>query len=456
MKVIPFVHEGLGNSSYLVGLPNGEAVVVDPDRNASRYFVAAEANGFRLTKALEIHLHADFVSGSHELASRGVTIWAPATAELDFSHTPVTPSSELQLGGVLCSPVGSPGHTPEHLAYALHAPSGPPLLFSGGSLLAGGAARTDLIAPGQTEVLTRQEFHSIQHAFAHLPDETQLLPTHGGGSFCSSGGSGERTSTLGFERRHNAILEHRDEEEFVRWFPSTFPAAPDYFFKLRPINRRGARLARDIALPRPLGADEFAAAMADGAVVVDTRPQAEFMTAHIPGSLSNTFRDVFATWLGWLVPLDANLLFIAGDEHIDEVVNEALLVGFERFAGVLDGGIAAWEGTGRNLKSAPLVDGRAAAEALADGVVAVDVREDSEYRQEHIPGAIHIPLGSLQKRLAEVPRDRELVTYCGHGERSATGLSILQRAGFTQVSNLDLGIGGWAAAGGGLERTAAP
>jgi rhodanese-related sulfurtransferase/glyoxylase-like metal-dependent hydrolase (beta-lactamase superfamily II) len=447
MKVIPFVHEGLGNSSYVVELPSGDAVVIDPDRNVGRYLAAAEANGLRLAHALETHLHADFISGSHELASRGVTVWAPAAAGLEFDHKPVTPSAELRLGGVACSAIGSPGHTPEHLAYTLQPPSGPPMLFSGGSLLAGGAARTDLIAPRQTETLTRQQFHSIHEAFAHLPDATHLLPTHGGGSFCSSGASGERTSTLGFERRHNAVLEHRDEDEFVRWFPGTFPAAPDYFFKLRPINRRGARLGRDITSPPLLDADAFAAAMAEGAVVIDARAQAEFMAAHIRGSLSNTFRDAFATWLGWLVPLEASLLFVPGDARIEDIVGEALLVGFERFAGLLAGGMAAWTRGGRSLESAPLIDAEAATKTLAAGGIAIDVREDSEYCQEHIPGALHIPLGSLSRRLGDVPRDRPLVTYCGHGERSATALSLLRRAGFERVLNLDLGIGAWQDAG---------
>jgi len=447
LKVLSFVHEGLGNSSYLVELPSGEAVLVDPDRSVGRYLAAAQANGWRIEHVLETHLHADFVSGSRELAAvSGATIWGATDAKLAFPHNPIGAAETITIGGVGVDPIGSPGHTPEHLSFAVRLPSGEPMLFSGGSLMVGGAARTDLIAPDQTEQLTRLQFRTLHHAFEALPDETVLYPTHGGGSFCTAGSGSERVSTLGTERRSNPLLEIRDEDEFARWFPSTFPAAPDYFFRMRGVNQAGPRLRREIVPPPSLSPADFEQAMRAGALVVDTRPQAQFMSAHIPGSVSNTFRDAFATWLGWLVAPDVPLLFVTGDERLEDLLDEALLVGYERFSGVLAGGIAAWEASGRSLESARLVDGAEAARELAEGALAIDVREDNEYRESHIPGALHIPLGSLAKRLAEIPRGRPLVTYCGHGERSATGLSLLRAAGFEKVTNLDLGIGGWASA----------
>jgi glyoxylase-like metal-dependent hydrolase (beta-lactamase superfamily II)/rhodanese-related sulfurtransferase len=456
MKVVPFIHEGLGNSSYLVGLPNGEAALFDPDRTVARYLAAAEANGWRIAYVFETHLHADFVSGARELAeTSGATLWAASEARLQFAYQPLVPGQAVQAGGTEVGVVGSPGHTPEHVAFTLRGPSGPPMLFSGGSLMVGGAARTDLIAPAQTEPLTRLQFRTLHTAFEALPDETLLYPTHGGGSFCSVGSGTARTSTLGLERRSNPVLEVRDEEEFVRWFPSTFPAVPDYFFRMRAVNQAGPLLRSEIVPPPSLLPGDFEQAMRSGALVVDTRPQAEFLASHIPGALSNTFRDAFATWLGWLVPPEVPLLFVTGEERIEDVVDECLLVGYERFAGVLADGIAAWTSSGRAVESARLVDAMAASRALAAGAVAIDVREDSEYDDSHISGALHIPLGSLAKRLPEVPRGRPLLTYCGHGERSATALSILQHAGFDQVINLDLGIGGWETAGEPLERMAA-
>lgn len=410
MKVLPFIHEGLGNSSYLVGLPNGEAALFDPDRTIARYRAAAEANSWQITHVFETHLHADFVSGARELAeTSGATLWAASDARLAFPYQKLVSGQAVQAGGVEVSTIGSPGHTPEHLAFTLRPPSGPPMLFSGGSLMVGGAARTDLIAPEKTEFLTRLQFQTLHHAFEALPDETVLYPTHGGGSFCSAGSGSERTSTLGVERRSNPVLHVRDEDEFARWFPTTFPAAPDYFYRMRGVNQAGPRLRREIAPPPSFPPDDFEQAMRAGALVVDTRPQAHFMAAHIPGSISNTFRDAFATWLGWLVAPDVPLLFVTGDERLDDVLDEALLVGYERFAGVLEGGIIAWEASGRTVESAGLVDGTEAARELAEGALAIDVREDNEYRESHIPGALHIPLGLLARRLAEIPDRKSVV-----------------------------------------------
>jgi rhodanese-related sulfurtransferase len=325
------------------------------------------------------------------------------------------------------------------------------VLFSGGSLLAGGTARTDLIAPDQTAALTRAQFRSITRAFRDLEDETLLLPTHGGGSFCSAGSGGERTSTLGHERRTNPLLAFDDEDSFADWFPTTFPAAPAYFFRLRAVNRAGPRLRELIAPPAALPAREFDRAR-PGAVVLDLRPQAEFMRGHIPGALSIAFRDAFATWLGWLVPPESRLLFVLGAEPLRAVLDECLLVGYEQFAGALAGGMPAWESAGLPVEQAKLIDARAAKELLQDGAVALDVRERDEFQAGFIPGAIHVPLGEMASQTLPFAPDTPIVTYCGHGERSATGLSILAARAFRNVVNLDGGIGAWAASKFPLQR----
>jgi rhodanese-related sulfurtransferase len=171
------------------------------------------------------------------------------------------------------------------------------------------------------------------------------------------------------------------------------------------------------------------------------------MAGHVPGALSNTYRDQFATWLGWLVPEDAPVVLVVGREPIEQVLDECMLVGYERFAGVLRGGMAAWDAAGLPVDWAPLVDATAARGMVAAGALALDVREPGEYDAGHIPDAKHIPLGQLDQRFAELPRDRPVVTYCGHGERSATGLSLLRRRGFRDVANFDGGFESWQAAG---------
>ncbi len=447
MNIVPFVHEGLGNSSYLVGLPNNEALLVDPDRNVDRYLRAAEDRGWRVTAVLETHLHADFVSGTHELGSRREVstthLFVPAGSDARFPHQPVTAAEPIALGGIEVEAVASPGHTPEHLSYVLRATQGPPALFSGGSLIVGGAARTDLLSPEQTEPLTRHQHETVHHAFETLPDETLLYPTHGGGSFCSTGAGGERTSTLGAERASNPVMSVTDEEEFVRWFPGTFPAAPAYFFHMRPINQAGATPLRDLPAPPALSPADFEARRAAGARVVDVRQVADYSPVHIPGALNNAFRDSFGVWLGWLVPLDTPLLLVLGEEPLDRVLEEARLVGFERIEGVLEGGMDGWRRAGLEVQSAEFSGGREARDALRSGAVAVDVREPDEYASGHIEGAIHLPLGDLPGRVGEVPQDRPLVVYCAHGERASSAASILERSGRGPILTVDGGYEAW-------------
>lgn len=448
MDILPFVREGLGNSSYLVATGDGTALLIDPDRTAQRYFDAAHERGWRIEAVLETHLHADFVSGAREVAAAcGATLFVPRDADSAFEHRAVAPGERLTLHGMDVEVIASPGHTPEHVAYVARSARGPASLFSGGSLIVGGAARTDLIAPEMTDELTHAQYRTLRTAFAALGDETLLLPTHGAGSFCSAGSSGDRTSTLGAERAHNQAMRIDDEEAFARWFISTFPAIPAYYARMRPLNQRGPRLRGDIAMPPPLTAGEFDAARA-GATVVDLRPGPEYMRAHIPASLSNAIRDAYAVWLGWLVPEDASLLFIAQDAAaLARAIDESLLVGYERFAGYLDGGFAAWERAGLPAASAPLDSVAEARAALIAGATPLDVREPDEYRGGHIEDAIAAPLGTLPARVAELRERGPLVVYCGAGERSTTAVSLLERAGVRDARNLAGGLDAWRDAG---------
>lgn len=448
MNIVPFIHEGLGNSSYLIGREGGGAILADPDRTTQRYLDAAAARGWRIDSVIETHLHADFVSGAHELAAAmGATLFISEGEGLRLPHQGVAGSARWTFDGVEIESIASPGHTPEHMSYVIRTGSHPPALFSGGSLMVGGAARTDLIAPEMTDTLTRAQYRTLKTAFSTLPDETGLYPTHGGGSFCSAGGSGgSRTSTLGAERSANPLLAFDDEDEFARWFPTTFPSAPAYYFRMRAFNQAGPRLRRDIQPPPALSPADFNDMQRD-AVVIDTRPIAAYATSHIPGSISIAFRDVFAVWLGWLVPEAARLLFVAGDTPPERLIDESLLVGYERFAGVLDGDLRAWEDAGLPVASAGLVGAAEARRSLLDGATALDVREPDEYGGGHLADAIHVPLGQLASRVDEVPRDRPIVAYCGHGERAATAVSLLERSGRTALLNLDGGIGAWSDAG---------
>lgn len=443
MKVFPFVHEGLGNSSYLVQLTPESALLVDPDRSIGRYLQEAESRRLRIVGVLETHLHADFVTGSRELLElTGVEPYASRAGHVQFAHQGVAPGDTFAVEGAQVRIIGSPGHTPEHISYVLQTPRAePPVLFSGGSLIVGGAARTDLVSPGLTGELTRAQYRTLKHAFTGLPDETLLYPTHGGGSFCSAGASSERASTLGRERASNPLLAFTDEDEFTHWFPTTFPGAPDYFFKMRPINQAGPHLRREVVDPRPFSPDEFNALMSTS-LVVDTRPIQEYQQSHIPNSLSIAFRPSFATWLGWLVPLGTPLLFVIGDERLDRVIEESLLVGQENFVGWLRGDVQAWARAGLPTRVTPSIEPDDAERLLQQGALALDVREPSEFETGHLDQAINIPLGSLPKSAASVQEGAPIIAYCGHGERSTTGISLLERNG-TEAWNLAGGFDAW-------------
>ena len=447
MEIVPFVHEGLGNSSYLVGLGNGDAVLVDPDRTAARYLAAAEERGWRIIAAFETHIHADFVTGAPEVIDAlGAPVYVSHEAPMAYPHKGLEHGERFRLDGAGIEVIASPGHTPEHVSYVLRTVEGPPALFSGGALTAGAAARTDLLSPELTEPLTRAQYRTLRNAFNALPDETLLLPTHGAGSFCAAGSPGERTSTLGRERASNPLLRYDNEDEFTRWFPTTFPAVPAYFARMRDVNQAGPRLRREITMPRELPPDEFREAAKD-AMIVDVRPVEDYTRAHVPGSLSIAFRPAFATWLGWLVPLGTPLLFVTGSAPVDDVIDESLLIGQERLVGRLEGGLQAWERSGMPLRSLVLTSPREAQEYIGDGAALVDVREPDEFSVGHIGGAMQIPLGRLPQELDRIPRDRPLLTYCAMGERSTTAASILERNGFTEVRNLEGGIDAWRAMG---------
>lgn len=434
------VDEGLGNSSYLVDLGDGRALAVDPSRDPHPYLKEAEKRGLRIAFSAETHLHADFVSGSRELAAQGAEVLASAAADLQFPHRPLQDGDEVELGGLTLRALATPGHTPEHLSYLLLDGPSPVALFSGGSLLVGAVARTDLISPERTEALARDLYRSIHERLLSLPDDLAVYPTHGAGSFCSAPAGGERTTTIGRERRNNPLLAAPDEDTFVARLLGGLGTYPTYFLSLREVNRRGPRVLSPFPQLPVLTPAEVRNLAIDGAEIVDARPVAAFADGHIPGALSIELRPAFASWLGWLVPADRPSVFVLDQhQHADELVRQALTIGYERLAGVLGGGIEAWQKAGYEVEAIPLVR----PDRLAGPVL--DVRQDSEFLAEHIPGSLHVELGRLPE--VDVPAG-PLVIACGHGQRAMTGASVLARRGRRDLAVLDGSPAEWASSSG--------
>lgn len=448
IEIQPIVDEGLGNAAWLVDLEEGRALVIDPSRDPTPYFDLARRRGLRVAWAAETHLHADFLSGSRELAAASrARILAPRASRLAFDHQGLDDDQEVDLGGLTLRAVATPGHAPEHLAYLLLDGGRPQAVFSGGALLVSAVARTDLVAPEQTEPLALAAWRSLHQRLLTLPDELAVYPTHGAGSFCAAATGGQRATTIGAERTANPLLNAPDADAFVARLLGGLGSFPPYFLRLRARNQAGPRLlGQDWRALPALPPDSVRDLVAGGAVLVDARPIDRFAAGHVPGALSMALRPQFATWLGWLVD-DTRPLVVVLDQDQDrgELVRQCRTIGYERLAGELAGGMAAWRAAGLPERRTATVP----ADQLggAPGTV-LDVRQTSELAAGHLPGAVAIELGTLAATGTRDVPHRPLTVMCGHGERAMTAASLLERDNGRQVRVLLGGAEEWEAATG--------
>ena len=443
-KIVPIVDEGLGNSAYLADVGDGQALAVDVPRDLRAVYAAAHRHGLKIAFAADTHLHADFLSGVLQLAAAdGAQILASASGARTFGHRGLADGDEVDMGGLTLRAWATPGHTAEHVAYLL-VDGGQVLgVFTGGSLLVGAAARTDLSGPEQTESLARSQYASLGRLLT-LPDVTPVFPTHGAGSFCSAPPGAERTTTIGAEKAANPLLAAGDEDTFVKALLASLGTFPGYFLRLPEENRRGPAIVASAPALVPLTTSQVRALQNEGGQVIDVRPVADYAAGHIPGSLAIPLRGAFATWLGWLVPDPATpLIIVAGPgQDLGEVIWQALKIGYDTLAGTLAGGMPAWEAAGQPVAATPLLT-----PGQVDPAAVIDVRQAGEYAAGHLPGAASIELGALAAGAAGLV-GRRVVTMCGHGERAATAASVLERAGHTGVAVVDGGPPDWAGATG--------
>jgi rhodanese-related sulfurtransferase/glyoxylase-like metal-dependent hydrolase (beta-lactamase superfamily II) len=440
--LIPLVDEGLGNSAYLADLGGERALAVDPPRDLRALRRAASRRGLRVAFAADTHLHADFLTGAVQLAADdGAAVLAAAAGHRAFPHTPLADGDETDLGGLTLRALATPGHTGEHLSYLLLDGSRELGVFTGGSLIVGSAARTDLLGASRAEELARAQYQSLRR-LAMLSDATAVWPTHGAGSFCSAPPGTARVTTIGAEKASNALLAAPDEDTFTRRLLASLGSYPAYFARLAEVNRRGPALVTSAPGLAPLTPAGLRSLTGGGGQVIDVRPVADFAAGHIPGAVSIPLRGQFATWLGWLIPDGVPLGFVlAGSQDPAEVAWQALKIGYEDLAGQLDGGMAAWHADGGPAGKTEMVTaGRIGSRPV------LDVRQAAEYASGHLPGAVHVELGDLPARIQDSPAGA--VVMCGHGERAMTAASLLQRAGHRGLAVLDGGAPDWAAATG--------
>jgi hydroxyacylglutathione hydrolase len=462
VRVTQFRIDGLGHLSTLVAdETSGVAAIVDPRRDVDVYLDAARAADLRITHVVETHLHNDYVSGGRELATlTGATHLIGAGARLAHDHTPAGDGDIFEVGSVRFTTRDTPGHTPEHVSYAVADASRadePFLLLTGGSLLVGAVGRTDLLGAENAVPFAAAMYRSIHDVLLAHEDSVMVYPTHGAGSLCSTGISSTSWSTIGFERRHDPLLAPMEVDAFARALLAGQPTFPRYFARMRPTNQAGPRLlGASVPAIAPLAGDDLEGALGRGAIVVDARSTEAHAVARVPGSLSIPAGSSFGTWLGWMVDADTPVvLLVHREEDLDELARQAVRIGYEAVAGYIDGGFAGWRRSGR-----PVEVGRAygvddLARDLASGgetaPFVIDVRQAAEYEAGHVPGAVHIGAGELADRLESLPSGRPIAAICASGYRSSVAASLLRARGFGRVEAVRGGVPDWAARGYAVE-----
>ncbi|HEX6970144.1 MAG TPA: MBL fold metallo-hydrolase [Micromonosporaceae bacterium] len=442
----------LSQASYLIGdETSGQAVVVDPRRDISEYLADAEAHGLTIVGVINTHFHADFLAGHLELAAAtGAWIGYGWRADAEYPIRKLTDGERISLGDVTLQIMETPGHTPESISILVyeHATDTVPYgVLTGDALFIGDVGRPDLLASfGVTaEELGQMLYDSVHNKLMALPDEVRVFPAHGAGSACGKNLSTERQSTIGEQRRTNYACAPMSQEEFLALVTAGQPAAPKYFAYDAVLNRKNHELFDEGIVPRPLTAEEFLAARAEGAVVVDARDPQEFAAGHVRGAVNVPADGRFAETAGAVVKPDERVLVVAPQDREDEIVTRLARIGFDQVVGYLREPEAAFLGMVAEMGRASRLTATDLREALSrpEPPVVVDVRNIGEREQGAIEGSLHIPLAELPGRIDEVPTDRPIVVHCAGGYRSSVAASLLRRAGRADVSDLLGGYGAW-------------
>lgn len=454
----------LAHASYLIG-SEGEAAVVDPQRDVDQYINEAEAEGLKIKYVIETHLHADFVSGHRELAERtGAEIVFGEKAGAAFPYRAVKDGDEIKLGKVVLRFLETPGHTPESISILVidtAVSNEPQKVLTGDTLFIGDVGRPDLAGSrGHTaEQMASMLYDSLRDKLLKLSDATEVYPAHGAGSLCGRNISKETSSTIGQQRQFNYALQPMSKDEFVRMMTTDLPEAPAYFPKDAEINRGGARPLDELPPHPALAPEEVNALAREGAVVLDVRTAAQFGAGHVPGSINIGLNGQFASWAGNLIKLDAPVVLIGDDdEQVNSAVTRLARVGIENVKGYLGGGMYAWDQAGLSVATIPqiAVDELKHWQDEKRDVQIVDVRQPGEYRNGHVPGAISAPLAHVAEQASSFDPNRQTAVICAGGYRSSAATGILARRGFRNLFNVIGGTSAWINAGYAVEGAETP
>jgi hydroxyacylglutathione hydrolase len=442
---------GIAELSYLVGDDDdGVAAVFDPRPDCDVYIDMAREAGVAITHIFETHIHADLVSGSRELCARleSAKIFASheGGAEYKFEVEKVKDGDRFTFGEVIITARHTPGHTPEHVAYLLadtEVPNEPWGILTGDSLFVSSAGRPDLLGEKHTKQLAEQQFHTLRDFYLKMPDHVIIYPNHGAGSPCGADIGARLTSTIGYERRHNKFLQFDDVKEFTDYALATAPPVPTYYPRMKKVNAQGPEVLGSLPRVPGLPSKAFKAAVENKTgELVDVRTMLAFGGGHIAGALNIGGSPILSIWAGWMLdPEKPILLVLENDDDLEKVLRLFLRTGYTKFAGYLIDGMKSWDAAGYPIERIGQMSVHELNERKSSLQI-VDVRGPGEWKKGHVPGARHIFVAEVRKRMSELDPKRPTVVYCGSGYRSSIAASILKRAGFNDLWNVP---GSWEA-----------
>jgi len=437
---------GLAHCSYVIG-GKSACVVIDPAREVKQYIAIAKSWGLPIKGIIETHLHADFVSGHVELRElTGATIYITEKANAAFEHHALVDEEEFQIDTLLFKMLDTPGHTPESSVYVvadLERGTDPVLAFTGDTLMVGDAGRPDLF-PDRKEELASKLYRSLSR-IEMLGDHIEVYPAHGAGSLCGKSLSSKLSSTIGTEKLQNAAMLKHPEEAFIKSFLKDMPEAPDHFSRCSELNRRGIMPVSKLKAPVAYSPKEFLELSQNGYIVVDTRDQFAFGSAHIPGAYALSLKLNFATFSAWVLPPDQPILLVLEDKQdLPKILRALYSVGLDNVAGYLKGGMSAYATNGLVMARFESISAIEAKERYETGdLCLVDTRLKGEWDSGHIQGAIHIPAPDVRHKYLQLEGNMPLAFICNSGNRSLLAASLMLNS--SKVKNVINVIGGMTA-----------
>ena len=451
----------LAQASYVIGCQKcGVAIVIDPKRDVDTYIEIAKQNNMEITHVAETHIHADFLSGSRELAAlTGAKLYLSDEGGKDWSyefpHEGLKDGDVFKVGNLKFEVLHTPGHTPESISFLLTdvpASDKPVMVFTGDFVFVGDIGRPDLLEKaagmkGTQEVGAKQMFGSVSR-FRNLPDYVQVWPGHGAGSACGKALGAVPSSTVGYEKLRNWAFQYeKDENGFVKFLLEDQPEAPKYFAMMKKLNRIERPLLTEVPKLKKLSVDDIKKALKDGTKVIDTRLKSEFAEGFIPGTINIQGNNAFATWMGWFVSYEEKFILIAEESKLDDLTRKLMRIGLDNIAGYFDN-INEWTKSGGALSKGEILSTDEFKDILkTNHTQVIDLRGASEYKSGHIKGADNVFIGTLEKNLEKIDKNQQVVIHCQAGDRATIGYSILVKNGFKNIKNYAAGINEWTKAG---------